>query len=127
MREDARRGRIYLPQDELQAAGIEEEQLLRCEDSPELRHFLHQQLERARGYYRRAEELLPETDRLSQRSGLIMADIYRALLDEMERDDMRILERRIRLTPLRKFWIAWRTARREKLRARHGLETARPG
>lgn len=127
VREDALRGRIYLPQDELRAAGIDEEQLLRCEDSPALRRFLRQQLERARGYYRRADELLPEVDRLSQRSGLIMAAIYRSLLDEMERDDMGILEHRIRLTPLRKLWIAWRTARREKLRARHGLETSSAG
>jgi phytoene synthase len=41
-----------------------------------------------------------------------MASIYRALLDEIERDGYRVLDRRIALTPLRKFWIAWKTARR---------------
>jgi phytoene synthase len=41
-----------------------------------------------------------------------MAAIYRALLDEIERDGYRVLDRRIALTPLRKLWIAWKTARR---------------
>jgi phytoene synthase len=40
-----------------------------------------------------------------------MAAIYRTLLDEIERDDYRVLNQRIALTPLRKFWIAWKTAR----------------
>jgi phytoene synthase len=38
-----------------------------------------------------------------------MAAIYRALLREIERDGFRVLERRVSLTPIRKFWIAWRT------------------
>ena len=42
-------------------------------------------------------------------SGLIMAAIYRALLDEIERDGYRVLDHRIALTPLRKLWIAWKT------------------
>ena len=41
-----------------------------------------------------------------------MAAIYRTLLDEIERDGYRVLDRRIALTPLRKLWIAWKTARR---------------
>ena len=40
-----------------------------------------------------------------------MAAIYRALLDEIARDGYHVLDRRIALTPLRKLWIAWRTAR----------------
>jgi len=38
-----------------------------------------------------------------------MAAIYRALLDEIERDGFHVLKQRISLTPLRKFWIAWKT------------------
>ena len=57
-------------------------------------------------------EALPAEDRRTQRPGLIMAAIYRALLDEIERDHYRVLDRRIALTPLRKLWIAWKTARR---------------
>ncbi|HEY3486902.1 MAG TPA: hypothetical protein VGL10_02445, partial [Gammaproteobacteria bacterium] len=59
-------------------------------------------------------EKLPAADRYNQRSGIIMAAIYEKLLDEIEADGYRVLEQRISLTPLRKLWIAWRTARREK-------------
>jgi phytoene synthase len=38
-----------------------------------------------------------------------MAAIYRTLLDEIERDGCRVLDRRIALTPLRKLWLAWKT------------------
>jgi phytoene synthase len=48
-------------------------------------------------------------DRKAQRPGLIMAAIYRTLLDEIESDGWRVLAQRTSLTPLRKFWIAWKT------------------
>ena len=38
-----------------------------------------------------------------------MAAIYRALLDEISRDQFPVLDQRIALTPLRKLWIAWKT------------------
>ena len=116
--EDARRGRIYLPQDELHAAGVREEDILQGVSTPQLQQLFAQQAARARDYYRRAEESLPEVDRPAQRSGLVMANIYRTLLDEIEADGFRVLERRVALTPLRKLWIAWTTMRREKRRAR---------
>ena len=61
---------------------------------------------------------LPAADRHAQRSGIIMARIYLTLLDEMERDGFRVLEHRVALTPLRKLWIAWRTARAEERQRR---------
>lgn len=118
VREDARRGRIYLPQDELRRAGVEEEDILRGVSTPPLQSLLAQQAARARDYYQRAEQALPEVDRPAQRSGLIMSSIYGTLLDEIEADGFRVLERRVALTPLRKLWIAWSTLRREKRRAR---------
>ncbi|HSJ49079.1 MAG TPA: presqualene diphosphate synthase HpnD [Gammaproteobacteria bacterium] len=118
VREDARRGRIYLPQDELRRAGVEEEDILRGVSTPPLQSLLAQQAARARDYYQRAEQTLPEVDRPAQRSGLIMSSIYGTLLDEIEADGFRVLERRVALTPLRKLWIAWSTLRREKRRAR---------
>ena len=71
-----------------------------------------EQVARARRWYARAMDALPAEDRRAQRPGLIMAAIYRALLDEIERDGYRVLDHRIALTPLRKLWIAWKTARR---------------
>jgi phytoene synthase len=67
------------------------------------------QIERALDYYRRAHAALPAADRRAQRPGLVMAAIYRTLLDEIRADGCRVLTRRISLTPLRKLWIAWRT------------------
>ena len=64
---------------------------------------------RAAAYYERAFGPAPE-DRRAQRAGLIMAAIYRTLLDEIERDGFQVLTQRIALTPLRKLWIAWKTS-----------------
>jgi phytoene synthase len=110
--EDARRGRIYLPQDELAHHGVTAASLLRHESSPALTALMAAQVARARLWHARAMAALPAEDRRSQRPGLIMAGIYRALLDEIERDGYRVLHHRIALTPLRKLWIALKTARR---------------
>lgn len=116
--EDLRRGRIYLPQDEMQRHGVSQQDLHQPHISEALKKLLAQQARRARSYYESAFEHLPEQDRYKQRSGIIMAAIYQRLLDEIERDNFNVLHQRISLTPLRKFWIAWRTARYEKRRAR---------
>jgi phytoene synthase len=67
-------------------------------------------VERARAIYERALGALPHTDRRAQRPGLIMAAIYRALLNAIERNNFQVLDRRIALSPLRKAWIAWTTS-----------------
>ena len=110
--EDARRGRIYLPQDELAHHGVTAASLLRHESTPALTALMAEQVARARSWHARAMATLPAADRRAQRPGLIMAAIYRALLDEIERDGYRVLHHRIALTPLRKLWIALTTARR---------------
>jgi phytoene synthase len=109
--EDARRGRIYLPQDELARFGVAPSALLRHEPGAAFRALMAAQVARAREWYVRAQGALPAQDRRAQRPGLIMAAIYRTLLDEIENDGYDVLDRRIALTPLRKFWIAWKTAR----------------
>ena len=110
--EDARRGRIYLPQEELARHGVTAAALLQREPGEGLVALMSDQVARARLWYARALGALPAEDRRAQRPGLIMAAIYSALLDEIERDGYRVLDRRIALTPLRKFWIACKTARR---------------
>jgi phytoene synthase len=110
--EDARRGRIYLPQDDLARHGVSTSALLEGASSPGFRPLIAEQIARARTWYARAAAKLPAEDRIAQRPGLIMAAIYGALLDEIARDGYRVLDHRIALTPLRKLWIAWKTARR---------------
>jgi 15-cis-phytoene synthase len=114
VREDAARGRVYIPLEELDRFGVDMQALLQFKTTQPIRQLLEFQAQRARGYYRSALRQLPAADRYSQRSGLIMAAIYEKLLDEIENDGYRVLEQRISLTPLRKLWIAWRVARREK-------------
>jgi phytoene synthase len=107
--EDARRGRIYLPQDELARFGVSEADLLQTRYSETFRHLMEFQVERAQGMYDQAFALLPASDRKAQRAGLIMAAIYRATLDEIVSDGCRVLDRRMSLTPLRKIWLAGKT------------------
>jgi phytoene synthase len=114
VREDAERGRIYLPQDELEQFGVRQQDLLNLKSSPELIALLQFQANRANEYYKKAYELLPDNDRYHQRTGLIMAAIYKATLDEIEKDHFNVMAHRISLTPIRKLWLAWKTARAEK-------------
>ncbi|MEW5756706.1 MAG: presqualene diphosphate synthase HpnD [Pseudomonadota bacterium] len=118
VREDAQRNRIYIPQDELARFNVSDDDILYGRQTEQATELMKFQAERAREYYRKAFELLPEQDRYAQRSGLIMAEIYLTVLAEIEADGYRVLERRISLTPLRKLWLAWKTARREKKRQR---------
>jgi len=107
--EDARKNRIYLPMDELRAHGVPAADLLAARETEAFTALMRMQAVRARDTYLRAHAALPAVDRQAQRAGLIMAAIYRALLEEIERDGFRVLSRRTSLTPLRKLWIACRT------------------
>jgi len=107
--EDARRGRIYLPQDELAQFGVQEADLLHARYSPGFSQLMTFQCERAFKTYDEAMALLPAADRRSQRPGLAMAAIYHALLMEIQKDGCKVLDRRYALTPLRKLWLAWKT------------------
>ncbi|MFQ5644657.1 MAG: presqualene diphosphate synthase HpnD [Thiogranum sp.] len=118
VREDALRGRIYLPLDELLEYRVNPHDLLLGTATGRLRELLAGQAQRARQYYQRALSHLPAQDRYAQRSSIIMGEIYQVLLDEIEADDFRIMQHRVRLTPLRKLWIAWKVARRERRRHR---------
>ena len=107
--EDARKNRIYLPMEDLKRFGVTAADILNARETPELEKLLQFEAQRAKDYYEKAFSALPAADRKAQRAGLIMAAIYRALLDEIERDGFRVLTRRTSLTPLRKLWIAWKT------------------
>lgn len=126
VREDAMRGRIYIPEDEMHRFGVGPADFMQAQTSEPLRGLLAAQWERARDAYQNAYALLPECDRYRQRASLIMANIYRTLLDEIQRDNFALLEHRVELTPIRKLWLAWRTARSERRRARRAAARQRP-
>jgi 15-cis-phytoene synthase len=107
--EDARRDRIYLPQEDLQKFGVTNADILDSKHTDAFAKLMSFQTERAKSLYGAAFEALSPEDRRQQRPGLIMAAIYRTLLDELERDGFKVLTHRTSLTPIRKLWIAWKT------------------
>jgi 15-cis-phytoene synthase len=106
--EDARKGRIYLPVSELQKFDVKAHEILKAVDSDRFKALMKAQANRAHALYDEALALLPRCDASTQKPGLMMAAIYRALLREIEISDFAVMNQRISLTPLRKFWLAWR-------------------
>ena len=106
--DDARRGRIYLPISDLQQFGVRAADVLNSQYSENFSSLMAFEAARARTLYREAIEALPANDRRAQRPGLMMAAIYHALLDEIEDEKWQVLDQRISLTPIRKFWLAWK-------------------
>ena len=108
--DDARRGRIYLPVDELQRFDVKAHELLKREApwgySERFTALMRFQAERAHATFDEALALLPEADRVAQKPGLMMANIYRRLLREIEAQGFQVLHQRTSLTPLKKLWIA---------------------
>ncbi|MFE1570607.1 presqualene diphosphate synthase HpnD [Comamonas odontotermitis] len=106
--EDAMRGRIYLPVEELQQFDVKAHEVLNRKYSDRFAALMRFQAERAHRLYDEAFALLPPQDRRTQKPGLMMASIYRTLLREIEADQFQVLHQRVSLTPLRKLWLAWR-------------------
>ena len=106
--EDAMRGRIYLPIDELKQFDVKAQDLLQRQYSDRFTALMKFQAARAHGLYEEAFALLPAADKQAQKPGLMMASIYRTLLREIEADNFQVLHQRVSLTPLRKLWLAWK-------------------
>lgn len=106
--EDAMRGRIYLPVNEMQQFEVKAHEVLQREYSERFTALMRFEAERAHQLYDKALAMLPAADRRAQKPGLMMASIYRTLLREIERDNFQVLHQRISLPPLRKFWLAWK-------------------
>lgn len=107
--EDALRGRIYLPLSELQQFDVKAHDILKRQYSDRFTALMAFQTERALALYDEALAELPAADRRTQKPGLMMASIYRTLLREIQADGYLVLHQRVSLTPLRKFWLAWKT------------------
>lgn len=106
--EDAMRGRIYLPVNELQQFDVKAHEILGRVHSDRFVALMRFQAQRAQSLYDEALALLPAADRRAQKPGLMMASIYRTLLREIEDENFQVLHQRIALTPLRKLWLAWK-------------------
>lgn len=108
--EDARQGRIYLPMEELQRFNVPAHVIMQYQPTPDFAKLMTFQIQRARETYRDALNLLPTADKKNQKVGLIMAAIYYALLNEIERDGAaNVLRYKIAIPSPRKKRIALKT------------------
>jgi phytoene synthase len=108
--EDARRGRIYLPLDELKKAQVSEDDILKGNESAQIKELIEFQIERAESFYDKALRELPAEDAKQQRAGLMMAAIYRTLLREIREDSAeKVLNHKLSIPPFRKLILALKT------------------
>ncbi len=107
--EDARRNRIYLPMDEMQRFNVTAADILNSRETENFQKLMAFQIERAQHFYQQALAELPAIDRKNQRTGLIMAAIYRATLNEVIDSGCHVLKERVSLTPGYKLWLAFKT------------------
>ncbi len=108
VREDALRGRIYLPAEDMAACGARDEDLLAGKRTPELVAVLARQAARARAYYREAEPLVGMVGPEGRPALRALIEIYRRLLDRIERSGFDVMARRVRLPVWEKSWVVAR-------------------
>ena len=108
--EDARRGRIYIPLDELKKANVSEADILQSRETSQVKALMETQIQRAETYYDNALRQLPSEDTNTQLAGLMMAAIYHALLKEIKQMSAeKVLNSKTSIPPFRKIWLATRT------------------
>jgi len=106
---DTRRGKIYLPRDEMSQHGVSQKDFIQPRCSDNIQSLLAAQITRTDEYFEQALSLLPAQDRAAQRYSLILCTIYRTMLNKLQKNNCRVLNEQISLSPLRKLWVAWRT------------------
>ncbi|MGZ3510746.1 MAG: presqualene diphosphate synthase HpnD [Candidatus Binataceae bacterium] len=116
--EDAARGRIYLPLEDLARFDVSEDEILRGADTLELRRLLEHEVERARSFYAQAENALAAEDRAAMVCAEAMRSIYRALLERIASKGCGVVGRRHRISTPRKLYLVGRTWAGTRLRAR---------
>lgn len=114
VRRDAQAGRVYIPEDDLSHNGVARNELMGTQTTEAMQSLFRAQADRIHGFMDQADSHLADDERAALRSGIILAALDRAQLRELAREAFPLLERRVELTPLRRFWIAWRTARRQQ-------------
>lgn len=115
--EDAEMGRIYLPQEDLRKFNIAEEQIFARRFDENFAELMRFQIERARGYYRKAEKGIPFLERETRFTVLLALRLYSKILDEVERLNYNVFKSRAHTTKLQKILAiprVWREAAKLK-------------
>src|SRR5581483_551807 len=108
IQEDADRGRVYIPLDDLVRFSYSEDQLMRGVVNQGFRQLMAFEVERARGYYESGRQLLPLLSRRSRACVGVMAGIYSRLLDYIERQPEVVFQERVSLSTRQKLALASR-------------------
>jgi phytoene synthase len=106
--EDAARGRVYLPGEDLRRFGYGEDQLRRGERGPQFRELMRFEVKRAQEYYDAAGPLAPLLRPAGRAVFQMMMGTYRGLLEAIVRRDYDVFSSRVRLSAWRKLWLAAR-------------------
>jgi phytoene synthase len=112
IREDAEKGRIYLPAEDLDRFGVHPRDLQASSPTPEFLAMMRFEAARARRYYEESMPLVGLVDPRSRRSLWALIEIYSSLLEKIGHAGYDVLSRRIRLTAARKAWIVLRSLAR---------------
>ena len=110
VREDAEKGRVYLPEEDLERFGVDPEELRGAALSPALRSLLAFEAERARAYYQEAQPLTELVDSRSRASLKALIGIYSRLLERISNSGYEVLGERVRVPAWEKIWILARCA-----------------
>lgn len=105
IREDAERGRIYLPAEDLRRFGVSEEDLRTGNRSEAFLQLMRFEADRARAYYDESQELLELIHPRSRPSLWALITIYSRLLDRIRLTNYDVFRRRVRLSAMEKSWI----------------------
>jgi phytoene synthase len=118
LREDAARGRLYLPRQELRNIGITEEQIFDGRGGPKFVEMMRQQIARIELIYQKSAPLESRLDPDSRPTMVAMTEIYRGLLTKIAADPERVLRERVSLSLIHKLRIGWRATRAVRRTAR---------
>ncbi len=108
IKEDAKKGRIYIPREDLQRFGYSEEDLLQCRYTPEFVNLMRFECDRAIGYFDAARDALRNEDKRAFFAARIMWSIYAHILRRIIRSNYNVFERRISIPNLLKVLITFR-------------------
>jgi 15-cis-phytoene synthase len=106
--EDARIGRIYLPQDELQRFNIAEADILAGKKSAQFNTMMDYQHARAEAYYQAASAALPRADHQAMIAARMMGELYHRILQKLKAEQYPVFEKRTKLSKLQKAWLLTR-------------------
>jgi phytoene synthase len=100
--EDARKGRIYIPVDELERFGYSESELMRGVMNTQYYRLMKFQVGRAREYYRKAYEVTKLMSADSRFAAVMMGAVYARILDKIERQGYTVFEGETKLSEFEK-------------------------